>query len=166
MNEQEFKKMFERYAESMLMEIWKPIEDKINKTLELTIEKTHLFEHKLKLVCNRQLRIRKEFTALHSEITNSIKDIKADIDGQNYSNKHIEKKILDKVNARLALAIEYGKKSEELYLRNVPDFQGMVAKAKADIKNECDLRIMDILKLEQRYRALLEEGKESPIIIK
>jgi hypothetical protein len=167
MTETEFKKMFERIAEPIMMEIWKPIEENIKKLLDSIINKTTIFEHKIMLTNKRHLKIRREFIKLNEEFIKLNEELRKCIDDYIVCNNHLEEKIHNRVKKDVDLAIEYGKKSEELYLNNKPDFDYLTSKSIASIKNECDLRIMEILNLEKRFRNLIDkdECKKSSIIL-
>lgn len=166
MTEQEFKKMFERYAEPIVLEILKPLEDKINNNLQRMLGQINLFEHKLGLVYKRQLKIRRELTIFKEFIECSMQKLQETVEKQQTENADLEGQIYSDVKGLIDKAIYYGEKAEELFLTNQPDFTSLVAKAKAAIKDESDLRIMEVLKLEKRVRDLMGKDTESPIIIK
>lgn len=166
MVESEFKKLLEKYAECLIMEIWKPIENKIRAQIHDVDRSLTEYEHKLNLINKRQLRIRRELTKQMESIEKIMEEQNNKIDSQNHLNRNLESKVYKKVESDIKDAIYYGKKAEELYTTSYPDFKALVAQAKSQIKEECDLRIMDVLKLEKRYRDLVAGEKESPIIIK
>lgn len=165
MTEIEIKRLIENHAESIFMEIFRPIKAHIDAQANHVSYKITEFEHKINLIHKRQLKIRREFTKITEYWTEAITQCNEEVLSQSGQNKTLEQKVLHKVRVQLESAFKACERIEELYRTSAPDFTNMVANAKAQIKSECDLRIMDILNLEKRYRDLISNPQDKPSII-
>lgn len=172
MNEKEIKKLIEHHIESIFKEIWKPIQDEIVCQIETSRNSISIFQNVIDSVNKRQRQVRRDYSNFTNQMTCDIRDMQLQIKEQKKNNDNLYTKTRDSVIKDINMAIEYGKKIEELYIQATEiskidsekihnNFKLFIENAKNAIKYEADLRISDILKLEKRFEKLVSLSNEA-----
>jgi len=173
MTEADIKQLIEAHIENIFKEIWQPIENKIraqtedvNKALEFIIKTSDVNEKKY-----RKLRV--EFRALREAIQLKCEDSYQKIEEIKKDGLNLKKETLDQVKDSIKEAVALGKKAGDMQLPNIKEIENFnlqiksiastgvarlnnfLHKSLGDIKNHADLRILEILHLEERIKKII-----------
>jgi hypothetical protein len=162
-NKNEVIKIIEQHIEKIFQEIWLPIENKIRSQIHDVDETLNNVNKKMTSYEKRYAKLRQEFRTVkdvslvhREEDSTEIHRIRND-----YSN--LKKDILYEVKDSVKLAIELGTKAQELQAPlndRIQDYENQIrliaTKAKESIKKETDLRIMEVLALQNKYQELIK----------
>lgn len=163
MNEQDIIRIIESHIEKIFMEIWKPIENKIRGQIHDTDSTLNTVDKSLAAYEKKYTKLRQEFRSLrHVNDVHREENIAWATDLKNNCST-LKKDILYEVKDSVKLAIVLGKKAQELQVPlndKIADFNKDVDRiqneAKFNIKNEADLRIIEILNLKKKFEELVK----------
>jgi ElaB/YqjD/DUF883 family membrane-anchored ribosome-binding protein len=162
-NESKIKQIIETHIEKIFMEIWKPIENKIRAQIhdvDGTLNEINLKDQSMD---KKYTKIRTEFRTIKAHNEQYLQDTRTELENIREDYASIKKDTLYEVKDSVKLAIELGQKAQELQLPLNEKIEGFSKEvknitegAKGLIKNECDLRIIEILELKKKYEELLK----------
>jgi hypothetical protein len=162
MTEGEIRKIIEAHIEKIFHEIWSPIESKLRAQIHDVDKNLNEINAKDVSLDKKYAKVRGEFRIVKNLFDKHLADTAVEMHEIRKNFANIKKDTLHEVKDTVKLAVELGQKAQELKLPmedKIKSFdtevKDITVAAKAMIKNECDLRIIEILELRKKYEELL-----------